>query len=114
MEMSAPRKSVRWRATVGSQLNKLANKDSKWHLHGSSADTVTLPTRTRHGGSGRPQLNRKMVLESDSSESESEYEDSTEEEEESELEELFDDLEDELGLEEDDELDKPSHSVGSI
>jgi hypothetical protein len=112
MEMSAPRNSVRWQASVASQLTKLANKDSKWNLLGVSAETAIVATRTRHGGFGRPQLNKRMVLESDSSESESEYEDLSEEEEEDELEELLDDLEEDLvdDEEEDVELGQPSHS----
>jgi hypothetical protein len=113
----AGNKSVRWRASIGSQLTKLANKDSKWNLIGSSNETAILATRTRHGGSGRPQLTRKMLLEEEDSE-ESEYEeeeDSTESEEEDEMDELIDELvlEDELDLQDEDEAeepDKPTHS----
>jgi hypothetical protein len=106
-------KVVRWKPTLGAQLAKLANKDSKWHLIGcSSIETAVSATRTRNGGHGWPNLSKKMVLESDSDE-DSEYEDATEDEVDSELDELYDDLEDELGLEEPEELealDKPSHN----
>jgi len=47
--------SSRWRANQSIESRKLSYHESDWRLPGSSLPT----TRTRHGGQGRPNLNRK-------------------------------------------------------
>jgi hypothetical protein len=116
-------RSSRLRASVAFEANKLSNNKAGWNLAGSQG---TLQRRTRHGGSGRPQLVKREYSEAqESSEEEEEKkeeeeaaeepedEQDDEEEEAEEFEELLDELvegnEDELE-DSDSEEAKPSHS----
>jgi hypothetical protein len=75
-----------WKPKPHTQRAKLAPRQSGWNLAGAASGTLT--TRTRHGGNGRPNLQRKVVIEmideSDSSEGEKEEEEVAVEEEEEE------------------------------
>jgi hypothetical protein len=52
--MSACGQNRRWAASARIERQKLANKEDDWSLNGKV--TVTPPTRTRNGGTGRPNL----------------------------------------------------------
>jgi len=55
-------RSTQWVANSNKESRKLSNEESDWNLPGSALRS----TRTRHGGHGRPNLNRRTSL-SDSS-----------------------------------------------
>jgi len=56
---TTPTRSNRWSANSSMESRKLSHKESDWNLPGTA-----LPnTRTRHGGHGRPDLNRKGSVE---------------------------------------------------
>jgi hypothetical protein len=69
-------RSSRLRASVAFEANKLSNNKAGWNLAGSQG---TLQRRTRHGGSGRPQLVKREY--SEVQESSKEEEEKKEEEE---------------------------------
>jgi hypothetical protein len=72
----------RWQAAWNKESKRLTNKDPNWN---SRVLQKRVATRTRHGGSGRPQLIKQEIYQSDS-----------------EIEELDDEVEEEL----DEELDE--------
>jgi hypothetical protein len=62
-EVRSKRRRGRWRASMAAEKQKLTNREEGWQLRGDSA--VCLPSRTRNGGTGRPNLQLKaMQLES--------------------------------------------------
>jgi hypothetical protein len=61
--------TIRWSASARQEKYKLSNKEDDWNLNGKSSGV--LSTRTWHGGNGRPNFVRTIMLE-DSSESEKE------------------------------------------
>jgi hypothetical protein len=51
----------RWNATVAAEQGKLSSKENDWQLHGNS--NIAVATRnTRHGGNGRPNLERRNAI----------------------------------------------------
>lgn len=54
-----PSSKKRWLPTPGSEQEKLSYKEDDWNLAGSELKE----TRTRHGGMGRPKLDRRLLFE---------------------------------------------------
>lgn len=94
-----------WIATANKENAKLACKQSGWNLAGATGQV--LEGRTRHRGHGRPNLDKRMVLEVSSDGSEKDED----EDEVIENEDLYDSSDDE---EEEESVDKddPSDSEG--
>jgi hypothetical protein len=53
------RRRRRWKASSRAETLKLTNKEDGWQLRGDSEGC--LPSRTRHGGNGRPNLQLKAM-----------------------------------------------------
>jgi hypothetical protein len=56
----SPRKKKRWAASAAKETYKLKNKENDWKLNGDASSGVPS-TRTRKGGSGRPNLARDVI-----------------------------------------------------
>lgn len=73
MTTLAPSVRKAYKPSIATQSNKLANRESDWNLRGTT--NITLATRTRGGGHGRPDFTsrKKMFMEpvSESSDEES-------------------------------------------
>jgi hypothetical protein len=58
--MASAMSRKRWNATVAAEQGKLSSKENDWQLHGNS--NIAVATRTRHGGNGRPNRERRNAI----------------------------------------------------